>query len=543
MTPKFFRLIFPAVFVMAGCTILYELLLASVLSYLLGATILYFSLTIGVFLFALGVGALISGRLEKNILQKFITLETALGILGGLAIPFLFLIYALLFDYLRVLFSQGMLHFSFFAPRADLFFQIVSFAAVFAIGALVGIELPIFTRLASSFLALKDSLSKIFFWDYLGALTGSILFPLALLPILGFLRVGFLVGLLNLAAAAVLGWALRGVPEEGAFSRAAKIILIFGAAALISGFIFSSQLESFFIRKIFGGGHEVLFNQNSPYQNIILTQRGGKLSLFLNWDAQFESGQEEKRYHETFAHPAMNFLGEKAGRVLVLGGGDGLLLREMVEYPDVKKITLVDIDPLMIRLAKNYPMLAELNKNSMSDPRLEAINDDAFSWLLRREKYAEKFDIIFIDFPDPLDDILGRLYSQEFYLLVQRNLKDTGMVVVQAGSLPSQIHDLVKKTLQGAGFRTLSLHPGGRYAPSAPEGFFESAFIAASPSWENIKGLYEALKKTSPEVISPYLADESIPEVITSNSIFHPAKFVAWRGMFARFLQIHAQQK
>lgn len=526
------RLIFFSIFLMAGAAILYELLLASALSYLLGATILYFSLTIGVFLFALGVGAWLSKYIEEDLLQKFLTLEIILGVLGGFAVPFVFLLYAFLFERLGELFSLNQVKAFFYAGGFEFWFLTLSFLYLFGIGTLVGLELPILTRLSQKFSILRDALATVFFWDYLGALAASILFPLLLLPWLGFLKTGFLVGILNIFAAATLALAMRERPFLENFSYAGKALFLVGTLALILGFVYSSRIEEFFTEKIFAQ-NSILLNRNTPYQNIIVSKnKKGEISLFLNWEMQFRSGRLEKEYHETFAHSAMIRLGEKAKNILVLGGGDGLLLRELWKYPAVEKITLVDIDPEITSLALGEPIFTSINENSMSDPRLTIINADAFSWLLGR-RTNEKFDAIFIDFPDPTDDGLRRLYSREFYLLVRRNLRPDGLAMVQADSVPAQSHEITKKTMQSAGFRTLSVHTPQLNQELENSGIFDAAFVAASPNPNTIDSLYSNLRGSN--FLAPYL-DLGYSESPAVNSLFRPADFKYQRGMFTRFL-------
>lgn len=531
------RLMFFAVFLMAASAILYELLLAAVLSYLLGATILYFSLTIGVFLFALGIGAWWSRRLEADLLSKFLTIEVILGILGGLAIPLIFAVFALLFRYLGGHVFNNLFSFLFQAGLAEILFHGVSFAAIVAIGVLVGLELPIFTRLAHESLALKEALARVFFWDYAGALAGSVLFPLILLPMLGFLRTGFLVGLVNIAAALMLGAAVGAASPLRQFSRTGRALFVVGAVTLVLGFGLAPRLEQFFTRQIFTGS-EILWNQTSPYQSILLTKnREGKTSLFLNGELQFQSGILEQRYHETFAHPVMAFMGEKARRILILGGGDGLLLRELVKYPQVEAVTMVDIDTAVTDLARTHPALRVMNQDSLADRRLTLIHDDAFRWLRQRPARESPFDAAFLDLPDPVDDALTRLYSREFYLMLRRNLTPDGMMVTQAGSLPSRFHESVKRTLKSAGYRVLSLHPAGADPMFGIAGVFESSFVSASPSAGTIETFYQSLAsdKNASAIMSPYLGSKVLRQA-SAHSLFYPVRSFGVGGSLTRRL-------
>lgn len=532
------RLIYFAIFLMAGAALLYELLLAAVLSYLLGATILYFSLTIGLFLFALGVGSWLSQKLEAKLVEKFLTIEVILGLLGGLAVPLVFTLYAALFSYLGHHIFNNLFSFLFQAGLAEILFNGFAFALIFAIGLLVGLELPTFTRLVNKSLVLRQALARVFFWDYAGSLAGSVLFPLILLPTLGFLRTGFLIGLLNLGAAVVLASAMAGRLSVSAFSRLGRKLLVAGALLLMAGFAVSARLENFYTRKIFAG-NEILWNQTSPYQNILLVKnREGRTSLFLNGELQFQEGLRERRYHETFAHPALSFINLMRFnliRVLVLGGGDGLLLREIWKYPMVESVTMVDIDEAMTSLAQTHSTLRAINKDSMSDPRLTLIHDDAFRWLLRRSAQELRFDVIFADLPDPVDDALARLYSREFYLMLKRNLAPGGMAVIQAGSLPSRLHNAVKETLKSSGYRVLSLHPAGENPSLGIPGLFESSFVAASPDMPTVDAFFRALPA---DLVAPYLAGPS-DRASLMNSIFRPVlSFGAGSSLTTRLIAV-----
>ncbi|MDP3727281.1 MAG: hypothetical protein Q8R35_01425 [bacterium] len=521
------RFLFFAIFLMAGSAILYELLLAAVLSYLLGATVLYFSVTIGIFLFALGVGAWFSRRLEADLLKKFLTIEAVLAILGGFAVPLMFGAYALLFRYLGSHTFNNLFSFLFQVGIAEILFNGISFLLIFAIGVLVGVELPLFTRLVSQSLRLKEALARVFFWDYAGSLAGSVLFPLLLLPTLGFLRTGFLVGLLNGVGAVILAASIGQRPVMKNFSLAGKAALGIGSLALITGFILAPQLERVFTRMIFADS-KVLWDETSPYQRIQLVENhGGKIALFLNAELQFQSGLLEERYHETFARPVMAFMGERARRILVLGGGDGLLLRELWKYPQVESVTMVDIDPAVTRLAATHPVMRGINRDSFRDPRLTLVHDDAFRWLLQRR--GEPFDTVFIDLPDPTDDALRRLYSKEFYLLVRRNLAPDGIAITQAGSLPSRFHGVAKKTLAASGYYTLSLHPPGLDPIFGIQGIFESSFVVASPQPHAADTLLQVLQNNvalggnSREFVTPYLTSRSLAEA-PRHSLFHPIR-------------------
>src|SRR5699024_6665730 len=174
--------------------------------------------------------------------------------------------------------------------------------------------------------------------------------------------------------------------------------------------------------------------ERTKHQEVVLTEGSTGIGkpddtrMFLNGDLQF-STTDEYRYHEALVHPAMD---GPRGNVLVLGGGDGLALRELLRYPDVQHITLVDLDPAVLQLAREDPRITAVNQNSLNDPRATVIADDAFSWM--REHQHEDFDTVLIDMPDPDSEATAKLYSEEFYGLVRQSLAPGARVAVQAGS-------------------------------------------------------------------------------------------------------------
>ena len=171
-------------------------------------------------------------------------------------------------------------------------------------------------------------------------------------------------------------------------------------------------------------------------------------------------------------HPALQAL-PWARSVLVLGGGDGLALREILRYPNIKQVTLVDLDPAMTAAFTTRPELARLNAGSFSDPRVKVINADAAIWL---QNSTEMFDAAIIDFPDPSSFALGKLYSVPFYGNVKRHVAANGLVVVQSTSpfFAPHAYWTIDATLREVGMKTYPYHA---YVPS----FGEWGFVLASP--------------------------------------------------------------
>jgi spermidine synthase len=240
---------------------------------------------------------------------------------------------------------------------------------------------------------------------------------------------------------------------------------------------------------------EVIFSRNTRYQRIVLTRWKDDIRLFLSSHLQFSS-RDEYRYHEALVHPGLAAL-PGARRVLVLGGGDGLAVREILKYPTVEQVTLVDLDPEMTKLFASNAMLVDLNRGSLRSPKVRVINDDAFPWLDRNQ---EMFDFVVVDFPDPTNFSLGKLYTTAFYRLLQKHVSRGGLISVQSTSpmFARQSYWCIVNTLQTAGLRTWPYHV---YVPSFGEwGFVLAGNLGYDPPVQVPDGLR-------------YLAVQGIPDL------------------------------
>jgi len=417
-------LLFLNVVIIATCGLIYELLAATVSSYVLGDSVTQFSLIIGIYLFAMGVGSWLSGFLERDLAAKFVEVELAVALLGGLSAPLLFLTFANVS-----------------------YFGLILYSMVFTIGALVGLEIPLLMRILKDELDFKDLVSRVLALDYVGALVAALLFPIFLVPKLGLNRTSLLFGMLNAVVGLWGTWLLEPLIKKNLNALRVKgaIVLVI----LIIGFIKADSLTSLAEDNLFPD--QIVYAKSSPYQRIVVTR--GKLghSLFLNGNLQFNSF-DEYRYHEALVHPAFAAYEGNPRRILVLGGGDGLAVREILKYPDIESVTLVDLDPMMTGLSRELPALAELNRNSMEDPRVRVINADAFVWLDNNE--VQPFDIAIVDFPDPNNFALGKLYSTRFYALLKAKLQPEAAVVIQCTSplYARRSFWSIIKTLEASGF-------------------------------------------------------------------------------------------
>ena len=428
-------------FVVATCGLVYELLAGTLASYLLGDSVTQFSTIIGSYLFAMGIGSWCSRYVRRDELATFVRVEILIAALGGVSAALLFLLFDRVGD-----------------------FRIPLYGLVVAIGILVGLEIPLLMRILKDRLEFGDLVSKVLTFDYVGALAASLLFPLLLVPHLGLIRTGFLFGFANAGVAIAL---ILMLPDR----RRLQVELTVGAlvmAGLIAGFLLSERIER--AAEVAAYGDPILYATSTPYQRIVITKRGGDLRLYLNGNLQFSS-RDEYRYHEALVHPALGRVGHLRD-VLVLGGGDGLAVREILKYPSVRSVTLVDLDPEMTSLFRRSAMLVALNHGSLLSPKVHVLTADAFTWLRANRR---QFDAVLVDFPDPTNFAIGKLYTVSFYRELTRALAPGAVVSVQSTSplVAPRAFWTVATTMEAAGLRTRGYHV---YVPS----FGEWGFVMAS---------------------------------------------------------------
>lgn len=442
---RFNRTLIISVFIVASCGLAYELIIAALASYLLGDSILQFSSIIGLYLFSMGIGAHLTRYIkEEDTLTRFIEIELLVGIIGGISALALFVAFG---------FSA--------AP-----FRTLLYAFVLIVGTVVGMEIPLVMRVLNQQQAdFKELVAKVLTFDYLGALAVSLLFPLILAPKLGMARSALLFGILNAAVAYLTARVFKNQLKNYSSLQTRAIIVLLVLAA---EFLYANRITFQAEQRYFGD--PVVYEHHSPYQRLVVTRWKDDTRLYINGNLQFSS-RDEVRYHEALVLPAMQMTAQR-DNVLILGGGDGLAAREVLKYPEVKHITLVDLDPDMTETFKTSATLSALNQHSLSHPKMRVVNDDAAKWL---ETHPDPFDVIIIDLPDPSNFSLGKLYSVPMYRLVARHLQPHGKIVVQSTSPYFAPHAYwsVVATLEAAGLHTAPYHV---YVPS----FGEWGFVLAA---------------------------------------------------------------
>ncbi|MBT2440723.1 spermidine synthase [Streptomyces sp. ISL-36] len=473
------------VFVCAACGLVYELELVALASYLIGDSVTQASVVLSVMVFAMGVGSLLAKRLRCRAAVGFGLVEGGLALIGG---------------------CSALVLYAAFAWLGEARYVLVAFSL--AIGVLIGAEIPLLMSLiqradsvrshgvresggrepgtresgpgtresgpGTREYGLRESgsgegddpagtVADLFAADYVGALVGGLAFPFLLLPWLGQLTGALVTGAVNaVAGGGLVLWLFRR--DLTARSRALLIganltvLVVLGTAAVLV-----DDFEDAARRAVYGDSVRVAVH--TDLQEVVVTgERGGPPDLFVDGRLRV-GGQDERRYHESLVHPAMN---GPRGRVLIIGGGDGLAAREVLRYPEVRSVTVVELDPGVVRLARTNPDLAALNGQAYRDPRVRVAFADAFRWL-RGAGSDGAYDVVISDLPDPGISAGAKLYSEEFYGLAARVLADGGRFVVHVGS-PSarpRTYWTVDATLRAAGFATRPYSASGSGAARA----------------------------------------------------------------------------
>jgi len=415
----------------------------AVASYLLGDSILQFSTVIGCYLFAMGLGSYLTRHLERQLPAHFLRVELLVALARGCMPATLFVVNA-------------------FAPDG---FRLVLYLQVVLVGILVGLEIPLVMRILQRQVVFKTLVSQVLTFDYLGALAVSVAFPLLLVPHLGLIRTGLLFGLMNALVALWSLWLFRHeLRRFTAHSLACALTLLLLVLAFAGADHVTTLTEDRFYQD------HVVYSADSPYQRIVVTRGRTGFKLFLNGNLQFAE-RDEYRYHEALVHPVMAAQGAPS-RVLVLGGGDGMAVREILKYPSVQSVILVDLDPAMTQLFAEQAALVDLNRSALKSPKVRVINADAFQWL---QQNTDQFDVIVVDFPDPTNYSIGKLFTLSFYALMEQHLAASGYAVVQTTSPLVARHSYwtVVTTIEAAGLRTAPYHAN---VPS----FGEWGFVIAS---------------------------------------------------------------
>ncbi|MHA6761148.1 fused MFS/spermidine synthase [Streptacidiphilus sp. PAMC 29251] len=485
-------LVLLAAFVCAACGLVYELELVALGSYLLGDSVTQASVVLSVMVFAMGVGSLLAKRFTRRPATSFALVESGLALVGGLSVLGLYGCFVWLGHY-----------------------RVALVAVALLIGMLIGAEIPLLMTLIQRIRRQEAgrAVADLFAADYVGALVGGLAFPFLLLPLLGQATGALVTGAVNaVAGAIVVLWLFPREPTRRVrallWGVCGTVLVVLAVAAALTGAFERAARHALY-------GAPIRFVAQSRFQEIVLTGPAGDpppplphalaagsakqgasqgarqsskqsakqatgpgagtvhqgavrvppprtaadgypvpvptLRMYLGGRLAV-CGADESRYHAALVQPA---LAGPHARVLVLGGGDGLAAAEALHHPDVQNVTIVEIDPEVLRLARTDPVLTRLNQRALTDRRVTVVTADAFAWLRTAPRQERQYDVIVADLPDPDLDAGRKLYTQEFYGMVRRMLAPGGRLAVHAGSVAAGTYWDADDTVRSTGLQTV----------------------------------------------------------------------------------------
>lgn len=421
-------------FILSFCSFSYEFLLIKISAQIIGDSFLWRSLIIGFFIIGLGFGAYAVEKLKlKKIEFELISVEYKIVLFASF-IPLLIysfeIISNIIFFYERSLHPENMYDIFFLKENMFIykyFFMSSLIIATTTVGYLTGKEMPLL-MLSSN----KNQTDKFLFFNYLGSLFSSILFSFFILK--GRVSIEFcflIISLINLSVILILKI------NKDNIIKSLYIIAIILTVYPVSNFLNRVEryqkynLSYFNIWEDFYDSKLLIESERTKYQSIDFVHFDNQETLYLNGEFQFTIGKEAD-YHEAMVHLPYGLLikhnkNDKKQNVLVLGGGDGFLLRELFKYPEEYfDIDHVELDEDFLLFCKNNKKISLANNYSLN----KAINryfTDGFSYL---KKTRKKYDLIVIDFPYPYSYDLSKLYSKEFFKEVQDKLSENGISIM-----------------------------------------------------------------------------------------------------------------
>jgi spermidine synthase len=463
-------LIAVSVFFSGMSSMMTEFNLSSISTMILGNANQQWALTIAIMLLAMGVGGFTQKFLDNSkLMLKFMSVELLLSFAGSFAPIAIFASFAYMPDH----------------------FVLIHYFSIFTIGFLVGFEVPLAVRIIEFYKPkLSDNLAFVFGSEYLGTFIGAIIFVSLILGYVAFTEASFMISGVNLIVALISFIFFIKVinpkleKEEQINVKMIYVVILITVISIVFGYMNVNKWEVKIEQKLYAD--PIVQTFTSPFQRIVLTEhkRTGMHRMYINGNTQWAES-DEFIYHDMTVHPIMS-LTKNHNNILVLGGGDGLVVRELKKYDDIGNITLVDLDKQMIEFSKTNPIMRKLNKDAFIGVKtitpkavfagktekyrvevekgkfktvanLSTVFIDANNFL---NEVDGKFDVVIIDLPDPSTVELSKLYSKGFYLNLKRRMTDNAMVVIQGTSSfhAKESYLMIGRTLAAAGFHVKPYH-------------------------------------------------------------------------------------
>lgn len=455
--------------VLAGCGLIYEYLLSHYAGRVLGSVESAIYAMIGTMIVAMGIGAFLA-RWFKDAFTAFAWLEGIIALVGMGCILAIASVIAVSYS-LPYIFSQifnlpadTVLN-GYVFQKLQEWSRFLPYVFGLLLGLLIGMEIPLIARIRQQVYGrfLENNAGTIYGADYIGAGIGAAIWVSIMLA-MPIMQAAAWTALFNIVAGLAFLWRYHS------HVRFAKLLLVCHLALLVL-FGFILVLGSSWMKDLSNVLYKdkVIYSEATKYQHLVLTERLSRnqpepiTDLYLNGRLQFSS-IDEQIYHSMLVYPAL-LASNRHDDVLIVGGGDGLAMRDVFKWP-VKEVTLIDLDGQLLNLfghksdefqapVEIVKRLTKLNANAMSDPRANVIVGDAFIEVERLLDQGKRFDTIIIDLPDPNHPDLNKMYSDYFYNHIRQLLAPDGAMAVQSTSPyhAKKAFLSIGKTVKAAGFK------------------------------------------------------------------------------------------
>ncbi|WP_283235314.1 polyamine aminopropyltransferase [Pseudoalteromonas aurantia] len=491
--------------ILAGCGLIYEYLLSHYAGRILGSVESAIYAMIGTMIVAMGIGAFLA-RWFKDPFTAFAWLESLIALLGMTSILIIASIIALSYTLPHTFSSlynlpvdaviDGQLFESFQAAA-----RFLPYIFGLMLGIFIGMEIPLIARIRQHVYGrfLENNAGTIYGADYIGAGIGAAIWVMIMLA-LPIMQAAAWTALFNIVAGLIFLWRYHQ------HVRLAKLLLVCHLL-LLGLFVILLSYGSSWMKDLSNVLYKdkVIYSESTKYQHVVVTERLSRTQtapindLFLNGRLQFSSA-DEQIYHTMLVYPAM-LAANRHDKVLIIGGGDGLALRDVLKWP-VKEATLIDLDGQLLSLfglqGQPFPALPHiteklsgLNNDALNDPRAKVIVADAFLEVEKMLDQGRLFDSIIIDLPDPNHPDLNKLYSDYFYNHVRQLLAPDGALSIQSTS-PYHAKNAfisIAKTVKHAGFTHVEQYQ--QNIPSFGQWGWTIATRAGQPASGRIKRIAE----------------------------------------------------